>query len=465
MQEDIVAEYICDTNYNDLPNEVIEHTKNSIIDYIATSISGSDKDGARQIVDMVQFWGGRPESSLLVYKTKLPSPSAAFANSVMAHACNWDEFYDLGVVRPGVTVMPSSFAVAEAVNKMNGKDLLCAITVGMEIVCRVANSMKVSPRYNGWIYSSVIGIFGAAAAVGKILQLDKEKINHCLGIAYAQASGNHQATLDGALTKRIQPGMAAKDGVISGYLAAKGVTGAKNYFGGKDGLFNVYFNDEVESDKVTQDLGIMYLIKDLSLNQYPCGRLTHTSLDSIFEITSKHKLNYKNIKAIKVFITKETYEATCQPSNHKGAPKNVIEAQFSIPYLIALSLIKGKNGIQRLDQYPLDDPAIKNLSSKVTPILDWDLERTYPQGITPAIVEIEMKDGIQYSARTNNPMGHPQNPVFASAYHEKLKNIVRNSKNKTIPHAEKKIISIVNGLESYDDIRTFVNDLSSVFVE
>jgi len=414
---------------------------------------------------MVQFWGGRQESTLMVHKAKLPSPSAAFANSAMAHACAWDPFYDSGVVRPVVAVIPAAMAVAEAAEKTSGKDLLCAVTLGMELICQIADSMKVSPRYNGWIYSSVIGIFGAAAAVGKILRLDRGAISHCLGIAYAHASGNHQATLDGVLTKRLQPGIAAKNGVLSGYLAAKGVTGAKNYLSGKDGLCKVYFHDEVEPGKIVRDLGSTHRIRDISFNRYPCGRLVHTSLDSIFEITSRQALDYRDIQSIRVYVTKETYEATCQPLGDKRVPGNIIEAQFSIPYTIALALVRGMDGIQRLDRYSLDDPVIRELSAKIDPVLDWDLERAYPRGITPAIVEVETRGGVQYSARTDHPMGHPHNPVHAGAYHEKLETALRHSGIKTLSDAGKRIISIVNDLESCDDVRAFVNDVSSVFVD
>jgi 2-methylcitrate dehydratase PrpD len=465
MVEDIITDYICDTEYGDVPPDVIKHAKNSIIDYIATSISGNDKYCAKKIVDMVQFWEGRPESSLIVYKTKLPAPNAAFANSVMAHACNWDEFYDLGVIRPVITVVPSSFAVAEAAGKVSGKDLLCAIAMGMEIACRIARSIKVSPRNNGWIYSSAIGIFGAAAASGKLLRLNKGKTHHCLGIAYAQASGNHQASLDGALTKRIQPGIAAKGGVLSGYMAARGLTGARHYLSGRNGLFNLYFKDEVESDKVTEDLGTKYLIRDLSYNQYPCGRLTHTSLDSVFDITSRHRINYKNIRAVRVHVTKETFEATCHPLKDKCSPKNVIEAQFSMPYLVALSLAKGKDAIQNFDKFSLNDPVLRDLSSKVNPVLDWDLERTYPRGITPAIVEIELKNGTIYSARTNHPVGHPDNPVGTGAYCEKLTKVINNAKCRTVPDADEKMLSLVGALEEHENMNTFVNDLLSMFIE
>lgn len=465
MVEKIITDYICDTEFGDLPPDVIKHAKNSIIDYFATSIAGSDKYCARKIVEMMQFWEGRPESSLMVYKTKLPAPHAAFANSVMAHACNWDEFYDLGVIRPVITVVPSSFAVAEAVGNVGGKNLLCAIGVGMEIACRLARSIKVSPRNNGWIYSSAIGVFGAAAAAAKLFRMNRSTTHNCLGIAYAQASGNHQASLDGAITKRLQPGIAAKGGVLSGYLAAKGLTGARNYLSGRNGLFNLYFKDEVESEKITQELGTRYEMKGLSYNQYPCGRLTHTSLDSVFQITSRHKINYKNIKNVRVNVTKETFEATCHPIKEKGSPKNVIEAQFSMPYLVALSLAKGKDAVLNLDEFLLDDPVLKELSGKVIPVLNWDLERTYPTGITPAIVDIEMKNGTVYSARTNHPVGHPDNPVKPSAYQEKLNRILKNSKCRTIPNADEKMISMIEALESQESINIFVNDLLSMFIE
>jgi 2-methylcitrate dehydratase PrpD len=145
---------------------------------------------------------------VLLEREKVPAPQAALVNAAMGHALDFDDTFDrAGSIHPGTSVFAVSFAVAEALGGVSGRDLLLAVTLGLDVSCRVALAATVD---RGWHRTAAMGIFGATAAAGKLLGLNVEQMVHAFGIAYSQAAGNRQCILDGALTKRLQAGQAAR---------------------------------------------------------------------------------------------------------------------------------------------------------------------------------------------------------------------------------------------------------------
>ena len=248
----IFSDYVAKTSYSDLPAKAIENTKKFIIDTIGVGIAGLNAPGCIEALEMVKYWGGRPESTVFFNDFKCPAPWASFVNSVFMHALDFDDTLDESAHHANVSVLPAALAIAESKKGVTGKDLICAVTIGQDVSCRLAIALR---RPLAWTRAATCGFFGATAAACKILKLNQEKTVNAFGIAYSQTAGNIQGLLDRALSKRMQPAFAAKSAIISALLAERGVTGAKNVLEGDFGFFKLYEANDYNKNVLLKKLG------------------------------------------------------------------------------------------------------------------------------------------------------------------------------------------------------------------
>ena len=179
--------------YDDLPKDVVEITKKFILDTLATLVAGSSAPGCKSVVDVIKDWGGKEESTVLVYGGKAVAENAALANSMMAHARDFDDTHDKAVLHANVSVLPAALAMAERNGGVSGKDLIAAVATGVDLMCRLGLGAMGSLN---WILSSTAGYFGGTVAAGKVLGLDENKLLHAMGIAYSQCAGSYQCLVD-----------------------------------------------------------------------------------------------------------------------------------------------------------------------------------------------------------------------------------------------------------------------------
>src|ERR687885_4883 len=211
-----LAEHVCQTTFAALPSSAVLATKRDILDTLGAALGGSVAPGVAELAGVVKHWGGREESSLWLLGGRVPAPQAALVNATMGHALDFDDSLDrAGNIHPGISTLASSLAVAEWCGGISGRDMVLAVTLGLDVACRVA---LAATEDRGWHRTAAMGIFGATAAAGKLLGLSVGQMLHAFGIAYSQAAGNRQCIVDGALTKRLQAGQAASSGVDDGLL-------------------------------------------------------------------------------------------------------------------------------------------------------------------------------------------------------------------------------------------------------
>src|SRR5919107_1907705 len=228
-----LARLVCRIGYADLPTSAVESARRHILDTFGCMLGGSGSPGIDELFAVISRWGGLAESRVLLRGVRLPAPQTALLNASMGHALDFDDTLDTGgSIHPGVSVLGAALAVCDSLGAITGKELLLAVALGLDVSCRVALASTLD---RGWHRTSAMGIFGAAAAAGKLLQLTPEQMLAAFGIAYSHAAGNRQCILDGALTKRMQAGQAASAGVFSAVLAQTGFTGARNIFNGRFG--------------------------------------------------------------------------------------------------------------------------------------------------------------------------------------------------------------------------------------
>jgi 2-methylcitrate dehydratase PrpD len=401
----ILAEHVCHTSFTALPHEAVSATKRDILDTLGAMLGGSVAPGIAELSGLVKHWGGREESSLLLIGRKVPAPQAALVNATMGHALDFDDTFDrAGNIHPGVSTLAASLAMAEMQGGISGRDFVLAVTLGLDVACRLALAATVD---RGWHRTAALGIFGATAAASKLLGLNLEQMVHAFGIAYSQAAGTRQCILDGALTKRFQAGQAASAAVLSTLLAREGFTGAREVFAGRFGFFPMYQPDGYDLHAVSAGLGKIFRGIELSFKPYPSGRPNHAILDAALALYQQLDLTTADagagIAEVVITVNPQTYEDQLSPEAGKRRPSQVVEAQFSIPFLVAAALVYGRIGIGEVAGG--DDPRVLALAERI--------QGAAREGVPAGWAQITIRrtDGRVASLETTSPSGSPEKPL------------------------------------------------------
>jgi 2-methylcitrate dehydratase PrpD len=191
-----LAKNLLTVNYRDIPREVTEHTKKQVLDILGVMLGGSSRPGVKELAGLIQEWGGKEESTLFCYGNKVPAPNAAQVNATMGHALDYDDTGD-GPTHPSVVIVPTALAMAEYKGKINGKNFIAAVALGVDMMCRLGQAFRLGQHGipmcghpgGGWNLTTLYGYRAAAGTAGRILGLDEKKLVNAMGIAYHQCSG------------------------------------------------------------------------------------------------------------------------------------------------------------------------------------------------------------------------------------------------------------------------------------
>jgi 2-methylcitrate dehydratase PrpD len=399
-----LAAHAADFRAADVPAGVARHLALDLADTLAVAIGGSRTEGVRETLEFLCGEAAPGVSQVFGDTRTLSALAAAQANATAAHALDFDNTLDEGGgMHAGAAVHSAALAVADGLGGVSGADYVGAVAVGLDVAVRLA----LAPTEDfGWHRTSAFGVFGVTVAVARLLKLNREQIAHALGIAYSQASGNRQCIPDGALTKRLQSGFSARDGITAVRLAQSGLTGPANAFEGRDGFFNLYQRGAYDREVVLRGLGDTLLSDRISLKPYPCGRNLHAILDAALE--AREQGGADRIAEVRVGLAAPAAERA-----NLGYPRHVVEAQFNIPFAVALVLATGAASLAAFDR-PLEvEPAVRDLFEKVS-------LQGREIGAGTAIIEIEYSNGRRARAEVSTPRGHPSRPLSAAAVEAKF---------------------------------------------
>ena len=437
------VEFMVALQFDDLSKEAVASTKKAIIDTLGVALAGSSAAGVAPAVGLVREWGGKPESTVLVYGEKLPVFQSAFANSMMAHALDFDDIHDKVAIHASCSVVPTALAMSECLGGLHGKDLITAIVLGVEVASRLGLSILEQER--GWHLSAVCGTVANAAVAGKLLGLDSNKMLNALGIAYSQASGTLQSLVDGTLTKRMQPGFAARSGIFSAFLARNGLTGPANFLDGKFGLFNLFFGNNCAPEAITDKLGSHFEINNLGSKPYPCCRLTHTAIDAVLNLIAEEEFSLDEVQSIDVYGSSAMNTMSGKP--YKVSATSEIDAQFSLQYLLISAILKRWIRIDDFSSEAVRNPKVTSQTDKVKIHVSPEIKNRWG-----AIVKVEKKDGRILSRRVDIPKGQPENPMTWDEYVEKFKSCANYAAKPLKPENLNQWVHQVETLESIENV-------------
>jgi 2-methylcitrate dehydratase PrpD len=450
--EQILARYISETRYEEIPAEVVEMTKLGILDTMACGLAGTTAPGVRQVVDLVREFGGGKESTVLFYGGKISAPYAAFANSTLCHARDFDDTHDRGVIHAFINVMPAVLAVSERRGGVSGREIVAACALGVDLACRIALAVTSGPGFEktqpGFLRTTVCGVFGAAAGAARGLGLDAEGVLHAMGIVYSQAGGNKQCVTDGALVKRMQPALASQGGTFAALLAQKGITGALHFLEGLYGMFNLYWGGAFDRSELLKDLGKRYEVTDLSFKPYPSCRHSHGAIEATLKIVRAHTIKPEEVEKVLVHTAKlKFFDNVSRPFAIRGNPQ--VSAQFSIPYTVAAAILRRDVFLDVFEEPVIRSPEFERMASRVEVIADHEI---VPGSLGPVTVEIFKSDGKCLTARVDDFKGHPQNPVTREEIVDKFRKCAAFSFRRFEENEVNRMIDAILRLDELDSV-------------
>ncbi len=446
-----LIEHVARTGFDDLDAESVRCCKKLVMDSLGVVFPGSRAPGCPEIVDLLGSWQSRAGASVFLTGFRTAPPLAAMANSAMMHALDFDDTLDASALHTFVSVLPAALAAAENRSGVGGKELITALVLGADVICRISLAID---RPLSWIRTATCGSFGAAAAAGKILGLNEEGLSNALGLAYAQTSGNAQGLIESRLVKRMQPGFAASAGVVSAFLAARGITGSREFLTGSYGFYPLYEQGDFHPERVCEALGKHFAIADLSIKPYPCCRMTHSAIGAALKLKSRVG-PVNDIERIEVSVSSMVSEMVGKPFHIGENPQ--VDAQFSIAYTTACALARGDVFLQDFETDRISDPVVKQLADRVGVSVNLDLPA---KDILRSEMTVTRNDGMVFSEREPVPLGNPKNPVSEERCREKFNRCIDYSGLAVEEKAKKDLISMIETLETVSDAAELVRAMA-----
>jgi 2-methylcitrate dehydratase PrpD len=442
-----LSSYIVSTTYGDIPERILKKVKQVFLDSLCCVIGGSQTTVGQISAKVMKDVKGKRESTILGRGGKFPAPNAAFANSMMANALDFDDTFPWAG-HPGSTIIPPALAIGEKMAS-DGKAILLSILLGYEISGRIGIAVRPSPEglKKVWGYGTW-QTFGATVVAGKLLGLSARELNHAFGIAGCNAPvpSLYKSCLGPSGTTMVKNnyGTASQVGILSALLAAEGFQGPIDIFEGDKGFWRMAGSDRCDFEALTQKLHEDFKIEQIAFKPYPSVRWNHSAIDGVLKIVHDNRLNIEEVEKIEVrsfhLVTHHPFDLV--------EPKDLGEAVFSTPFDIAVAIAGIPPGPDWYAQSQLTNPLILNLAKKVELIEDPEANESYPSKLLSKVT-IKARSRV-FEMRVDYPKGEVQNPLSQEDLENKFRGVAY--RYLTREKAER-IIRLVNSLENLKDIR------------
>jgi 2-methylcitrate dehydratase PrpD len=446
-----VADFVVRTNYSDIPSDVIELGKKSLLDGIGLALAGSRLQ-TNEILQTYMKSFGFPAAGATVIGTarKLPTRFAAFVNGVAIHVEDFDDtqlavakdrVYGL-LTHPTVPVLPAAFAITETVGR-SGKDLMLAYQLGVEVETKIAEA--ISPRHyeDGFHSTGTCGVFGGTSACAKLRGFDADQTERAFAIAASQASGLRENF--GTMMKPFHAGHAAEVGVLSTDLAALGWSGADGILEAPRGFFHAYGGTYAPA-AIMDKLGKPWTFASpgVSIKPFPSGSLTHPGMTEMLRLIRTEHIRAADVEQVEVGTNHNLPNALI---HHR--PKNALQAKFSMEFCMAILLLDGKAGLREFTDNVVNRRDVQEMIGRVRFYVDPEAEAAGFDKMT-TIIKIHLKNGRTLSGRADFAKGSPTNPMSFEEVAEKFYGCANFA---DWPDAKaKEIVELVRKIESEPDM-------------
>src|ERR1700738_4642156 len=407
-----VGRFVATTTYEEIPEQVIELGKKSILDGLGLALAGSRAESgliSRQYVEQIGVCNGR---ATIIGSAQRTSPHfAALVNGISIHADDFDDtqlaaakdrVYGLLMHRT-VPLLPALFALAEQ-RSVSGKEWMLAYHVGAEVECKIAEAIAPRHYQDGFHTTGTCGPLGSAAACAKMLKFDLSKTLNAFGLAASQSGGLRENF--GTMTKPFQAGHAAESGLVSAELVALGWTAAEQILEADRGFFHAS-GGSYDPSASMDPLGKPWTFASpgVSLKPYPSGSLTHPAMTALPRLIEVHKLQAAQVEKVDIGAN---HNMTTTLLHHQ--PKTGLEAKFSMEFCLAILLLDGKAGLGQFSNKVVQRPDVQEMIRRINYYVDHAAESAGYDKMT-SILKIHLKDGGEVTGAAALREGRPANPM------------------------------------------------------
>jgi 2-methylcitrate dehydratase PrpD len=440
-----LAAFASALDLGDVPVPVIEHAKLAVLDLLGCALYGATRPWTTLVHDYTESEGARGVSAVWGTRARTSPSLAALANGTAAHAAEIDDLHRASFYHPGAATVPAALAVADSLDGVGGRTLLAGIIAGYEVGTRVGIALGQGHFLAGYHPQGTVGVFGAAAASGHLLNLDAERMTHALGIAGTQASGL-MAAQEGSMVKRMHAGLACQTGVRGSALAAIGFTGIEDVFEAEfGGLLGTLGTPASDRASLTEGLGTLWHTARIEFKRHAACAAIHTSLDVVEDLRSAHHLSAADVTGVRIRSTTHAFLHCGFPYR----PAGVTAAQMSFQYCVAAMLSYGTVGVAQFDESLLDDPALVELAGRVEIVAAPELDALGADRRHAVEVEISTAAGVFRGDRVQRKGGADE-PLPAAAIIAKFTEL---AERVMTPARAGKLAQTVLALETQADLR------------
>jgi 2-methylcitrate dehydratase PrpD len=433
-----LARFLAESQWHDIPDPVRHEAKRTLMNFVGTALGGCG-DIAMELAlrALGPFFG--PTQATVIGRTERPDAlSAAFLNAVSANVLEFDDTHLQSVIHPAAPVAPALFALSE-LRAVSGEELLHALILGVETECRIGNAVTPAHYRRGWHITSTCGIFGAAAAAGRLLRLDQQHMVWALGNAAAQSAGLIESL--GSMAKSISVGSAARNGLAAALLAEQGFTGAEQALEGTYGFAKV-MSDEADLSAVTVGLGGGWQILANAYKPYPCGVVLFPVIDGCLDLRERHSLAADRIAAVRVRGHPLLRMRTDRPDVTTGRA-----AKVSLQHSVAVAFLYGAAGLAQYADACVGEPQVLDLRRKVA------VEEDAGVPVETAFVTVETIDGLRLERHVTESRGTMARPMSDAELEAKFRSLAGYGAPRLDPE---RLIAAIWSIERERDVAATV---------
>jgi 2-methylcitrate dehydratase PrpD len=359
-----LARYIVSAKSGDLPASVRKEAARTLLNWVGCTLGGSRHETVDIAISAMSAFSGAGQASILGRKERLDILNASLINGISSHVLDYDDTHSRNIIHPAGPVISAILALSEH-RPVSGNDFVNALVLGVDAECRIGNAVYPKHYDVGWHITGTAGVFGAAAASGKLLGLSEQQMLWAFGLAATQPVGLQE--MFGSMTKSFHPGRAAQNGLTAAVLASKNFTSSEQSLEAKYGWANVV-SVAHNYDDITKKLGESFEISKNTYKPFACGVVMHATIDGCIQLRNENKLAADEIDRVDLKVHPLVIQLT-----NKKSPQTGLEGKFSIYHAASVALIEGGGGIDQFSDRAVRDKTIASLRDRVSTVIDSSL--------------------------------------------------------------------------------------------
>jgi 2-methylcitrate dehydratase PrpD len=421
LETQTLASYIVTGRIESVPEDVRHEARRAIVNYVGCALGGSVDTAVNRAIQALGPYSGKPTASILGRSERMDPLHASLMNGIGSHVYDFDDTTPKNYIHPTSPVASALFAYASA-NPVSGREFMEAFILGFEAESRIGNAVYPAHYDVGWHITGTAGVFGAAAAIGKLLNLTCQEMIWAIGLAATQAAGLRE--MFGSMAKALHPGRAAQNGYAAALLAQAGFTAGEHSLEGPRGFAAVQAA-QYDLSKITARLGQDFDLRANTYKPFPCGIVNHPTIDGCIqihdELHNEHDAEPEKIAAVRLRVAPLVMDLCNQQGITKG-----LQGKFSVYHGAAIGLVRGKAGIREYTDEAVNDPQIRRVRELVSAV--GDLSITEDQ----ARIEVEMTNGARLTRFVEQSLGNIHRPMSD----QQLENKFRDQAVAALPAAQ-----------------------------